>query len=80
MMLPAVKCVICKHGDTGPGVVTITLERGAATVVFKSVPASVCDNCGERDVDDSTTTSLLDAFDAAADQGVLMDVRQFTHA
>ncbi|MCA9913998.1 MAG: type II toxin-antitoxin system MqsA family antitoxin, partial [Anaerolineae bacterium] len=33
------KCVICKQGDTRPGTVTVTLERGGTTLVFKNVPA-----------------------------------------
>ena len=33
------KCAICRHGETQPGTVTVTLERGGATVVIKEVPA-----------------------------------------
>jgi YgiT-type zinc finger domain-containing protein len=39
-------CVICKTGETHPGVATVTLEREGATVVIKGVPARVCKNCG----------------------------------
>jgi len=39
-------CVLCKHGETRPGLVTVTLQRGETTVVLKRVPADVCDNCG----------------------------------
>ena len=46
-------CAICKTGETGPGRVTITLERGATTVVIKNVPAEVCDNCGEYYLEES---------------------------
>ncbi len=41
------KCPICKHGNTHAGVASITLERGNTTVMFKRVPAQVCENCGE---------------------------------
>lgn len=74
------KCVICSHGETEPSQTTVTLERGGATVVFKSVPASVCENCGEAYVDESTTATLLEAMNSAADQGVLVDVREYSHA
>lgn len=74
------KCVICRHGETKPGHTTVTLERGDSTVVFKLVPAAVCDGCGEAYVDESTTASLLDAMNSAADQGVLVDVREYSHA
>ena len=35
------KCVICKQGETLPGVTTVTLERNGLTLVVKSVPARV---------------------------------------
>ena len=31
------KCVICKEGDTAPGEVTVTLERGKTMVIIKQV-------------------------------------------
>jgi len=73
-------CVICKHGDTRPGKATVTLERGGITVVFRLVPAEVCDNCGEQYVDEKTTRAVLEAFESAVRTGVLVDVRQFTAA
>ena len=33
--------VICRHGTTQPGTVTVTLERGATVIVIKDVPAEV---------------------------------------
>jgi YgiT-type zinc finger domain-containing protein len=41
------KCVICKHGETTPGSTTVTLEKASSTIVFKGVPALICDQCGE---------------------------------
>jgi YgiT-type zinc finger domain-containing protein len=41
------KCVICKQGETQPGTTTMTLERDTTTLVFKNVPAQVCENCAE---------------------------------
>jgi YgiT-type zinc finger domain-containing protein len=73
-------CVICKHGETVPGVISVTLERGPITVVFKGVPADVCDNCGEQYVNDATARPLLDAFEDAVHKGVVVDVRQYTAA
>lgn len=40
-------CLLCKHGRTHPGHVTVTLERGPTVVVIRDVPAEVCENCGE---------------------------------
>jgi YgiT-type zinc finger domain-containing protein len=71
------KCVICKHGDTAAALVTVTLERGPTTIVFKSVPADVCDNCGEEYVSETTTRQLLQEADQATRAGVQVEVRGF---
>ena len=71
------KCVICKHGETAAGTATVTLERGATTVVFKDVPAQVCGNCGERYVDEAVARQLLEQAQGAVDNGVQVDVRSF---
>ncbi len=74
------KCVICKHGQTCRGTATITLEREGITVVFKSVPAQVCETCGEEYVDDATAANVLDTFEEAVRMGVVVDVRQYSAA
>jgi YgiT-type zinc finger domain-containing protein len=74
------KCVICKQAETEPGTATVTLERDGVTLVFKSVPADVCPNCGEEYVDESTATELLDAVETAAQSGVQVDVREYIAA
>jgi YgiT-type zinc finger domain-containing protein len=71
------KCVICKHGETRSGTTTVTLERGGATIVIKSVPAQICDNCGEAYVDEAITRQLLEIADEALRTGVQVDVREF---
>jgi YgiT-type zinc finger domain-containing protein len=73
-------CVICKHGQTRPEPVTVTLERGALTLVFKSVPADVCENCGEQYVSAETTRHLLAEAEKAAAAGVQVEVRSFAAA
>jgi YgiT-type zinc finger domain-containing protein len=74
------KCPICKHGKTRKGVASITLERGNSTVMFKSVPAEVCENCGEIYHDAAVTRSLLEQADQAAQKGVEIDIRQYAAA
>ncbi len=71
------KCPICRHGTTHAGVASITLERGDSTVMFKSVPAEICDNCGEVFHDAKVTKSLLEQADLAAKSGVEIDVRKY---
>jgi YgiT-type zinc finger domain-containing protein len=60
--------------------VTITLERGATTLVFKGVPAQVCANCGEAYVDESTTDQLLVTAESAVQAGVQVEIRTFVAA
>ena len=51
-------CAICKSGETRPGKVTVTLQRGGTTVVIKDVPADVCRNCGEYYLDDTVARKV----------------------
>lgn len=74
------KCVICKHGETKPGKVTVTLERGNLTLVIKSVPALVCENCGEEYLDEDISASLLETAEEVAKEGTQFDVREYQAA
>ena len=71
-------CVICKHGETQPGLVTVTLERGSMTLVIKNVPARVCDNCGEEYVDEKVAKDLLSTAERMAAGGAQVDIRRYT--
>lgn len=73
-------CLICKQGETESGFVTVTLERDGTTLVFKQVPAQVCQNCGEAYVDESTAIQLMAAADAAVQAGIQVEIRTFTAA
>lgn len=74
------KCVICKQGETRKGLATVTLERGATTLVFKNVPAMICDNCGEEYITEDVTRTLLDRAEEAIRSGVQVDVREYLAA
>jgi len=71
------KCVICKNGETRQGVTTITLEKNDSTIVFKNVPAMVCDNCGEKYVDGAITKNLLNKAQNIVNSGVEVDIRNY---
>jgi len=73
-------CVICKHGQTKPQQVSLTLDRPPTTLVFRSVPAQVCENCGEQYVDGRTTAELLRQAEAAAQSGVELEIRPYAAA
>ena len=71
------KCVICNHGDTQPGTTTVTLERQGVTIVFRDVPAEVCENCGERYIAAEVTARLLEQVAQAVAAGVQVEVRSY---
>jgi YgiT-type zinc finger domain-containing protein len=70
-------CLICRVGEVRQGTTTITLERDGATLVFKNVPARVCENCGEAYVDEEISRQVLLAAEQAVQAGVQVDVREF---
>ena len=74
------RCTICKNGNTHPGTTTITLERDETTLVFKQVPAQVCENCGEAYVDEAITEQLLAEAENAVKAGVQVEIRAFVAA
>jgi YgiT-type zinc finger domain-containing protein len=69
-------CVIGKHGRTQPGVTTITLERDHLAFVVKSVPARLCDSCGEAYLDDEIASALLRQTEGAARVGTQVEIRE----
>jgi len=74
------KCMICKHGETNKGTTSVTLEKDSSTIVFKEVPAQICDNCGEKYIDESTTKELLNKARNIVQNGVEVDIRKYTIA
>lgn len=74
------KCQICKHGSRHKGHASITLERDGATLLFKDVPADICDNCGEIYHDEEVTRSLLVQAEQASARGVELYVRRYAAA
>ena len=51
-------CVICKNGETKPGVTTSTLQRDSTIIFVRDIPAEVCNNCGEAYMDSQTVVRL----------------------
>ena len=74
------ECVICKQGETRPGVATVTLEREGTILIVKSVPAQVCQNCGEEYLDDDITAKNLQQAEEAVRAGVQMTIRTYAAA
>ena len=71
------KCVICHNGQTQPGIVTVTLQRGTTTVIIKDVPADVCDNCGEYFLDENTTKQVYSSAMNAVKNGAEVEIIRY---
>jgi len=71
------KCAICKNGQTIEGHITVVLERGESTLVFKNVPAQICENCGEEYLSENTNRTLLKKAEDAVSRGVDLELLRF---
>jgi YgiT-type zinc finger domain-containing protein len=71
------KCVICKNGKTVPRTTTVILNRGEATVIFKNVPADICENCGEYYLSTEVTREILAKAEDSMKNGVEVEVRKY---
>ena len=74
------KCVICKQGATKPGTATEVLERDGAVIVFRNVPADVCEVCGETYLDADTASRLQAEAEKLIATGSRLDVRDYRAA
>ena len=67
-------CVICKNGETEPGVTTSTLEQDSTITFVTKVPANVCNNCGEAYIDSQTLVRLHNMSPENSEQDDEVDV------
>jgi YgiT-type zinc finger domain-containing protein len=72
-----VTCTVCRHGETAPGVVTVSLQRGETTVILKGVPAEVCGNCGEYYLSEEVTRRVMERAEAAVSSGAEVEILRF---
>lgn len=71
------KCAICRNGHTKPGTTTIVLQKDQSTLVFKEVPAEICENCGEKYVSSEVNAQLLEEAHDALERHVSLELREF---
>jgi YgiT-type zinc finger domain-containing protein len=71
------RCILCRHGESKPGLVTVTLQRGETTVIIKEVPAEVCENCGEYYLDEGITERILSMAEEAVAKNVEVEILRF---
>ena len=71
------KCVICKNGETAKGDALVVLNREETAVIFKQVPADVCDNCGEYYLSDEITRQVLQKAEERITKGVEVEICRY---
>ena len=70
------ECTICKNGNTQEGKTTVTLDRNESVIVFRNVPAQICENCGEYFLNEKTSVQLYKQADDAVKNGAVFEVCQ----
>lgn len=73
-------CVICKNGSTEKGTTVATFTKNELVIVFRNVPADICQNCGENYIDEDISKNLLSVANEAYKNGVKVDVRDYIAA
>lgn len=71
------QCVICKHGETLAGLATVTLTRDETVIVFRSVPADICQNCGEYYLSDEVTGTIFSRAETAIANGCEIEIQRY---
>ena len=71
------KCVICRNGSLSPGTTTVVLNRGETAVIFKQVPADICENCGEYYLSQEVTKHVLMKAEEAVAKGVEVEISRY---
>ena len=72
------KCLICKQGETQPGLTIVTLQRDDRTLVIKGVPADICENCGEYYLSDKIAKQLYQQAEESLEHGAEVEIGRFT--
>jgi len=76
-MEASMTCVLCKTGQPHPGTVTVTLERNRTVIVFKEVPADICQNCGEYYLSEAVTRRIYQQAEEAVQRNAEVEVLRY---
>lgn len=71
------KCIICKNGSTSFGTTTVILNRDKTAVIFRQVPADICQNCGEYYLSQEVTRQVLTKAEEAVAKGVEVEISRY---
>jgi YgiT-type zinc finger domain-containing protein len=67
-------CPVCREGAMKKGTSTLTVERKGAIIFFKSVPALVCNNCGEAYFTSDVSKQVSKMADEAFKKGTELEI------
>jgi YgiT-type zinc finger domain-containing protein len=71
------ECVICRHGETRPGKITVALERKGMTIVMKGVPANVCATCGEEYLETEVKDLMMNQAEVLVRSGIQVAICEY---
>lgn len=71
-------CPVCKNGVLKKGTTTVTIERNNALIIFKEVPAMVCNNCAAYFLDEKMSIDLYKRADDAIRRGIQLEIIKLT--
>lgn len=71
------QCPLC-GGEKLSGTTTFTADLGSGVVVVRSVPATVCNQCGADWIDDKVAKQLEGIVDDARKKGLQVEVIAFS--
>ncbi|MBF0398610.1 MAG: type II toxin-antitoxin system MqsA family antitoxin [Desulfobacterales bacterium] len=71
------KCAICRNGHTENGFISVVFEQKNTTLVFKRVPAKICDNCGEEYITSEINKKLLSHARDEINRGITLELLEF---
>ena len=72
------KCVICKYGETKPGLATVNLSKNGSIIVIKEVPAEICQQCGEYYLNEKVTELITQLTETAILKNTKIQVLRYT--
>lgn len=71
------RCAICRNGRTKEGYTTVVLDRDQTILVFRRVPARICDNCGEEYISSEVNRTLLRVAREELKRGVTVEILNY---
>lgn len=68
---PPISCSSCRVGSLSPGLKTVGLTRGDATITMRNVPVMICDTCDKTAMTAVVTANLQKISEAGLAAGTL---------